>query len=410
MKTSNDLGMVSVREARRRAAQRYEKDYRIWAANLFSELIGQGDLRDVVYAISLHPPTEKQVLGNYEAAQNWANSWRSSSLGNMAEWTTKNWSRVGSQEIPVRLILETPENIACCAGLAAHWKLVVERVYHLADRWKNHWVFSCEQTDYGALPAAIRSTMGRCRELDSADWQTLLLVLDWLVDNQNKTCYIRQLPIRGIDTKWIESHEGIVKPLYKAMSGCDPQFARPPKQFRIRVLDKDISLGGLTDFALSAEQLNGYPSRPEVVLVCENLVNVLSLPPMLGVMAIHGGGYAVGELGAVSWLSSVPILYWGDLDSNGFAILNQLRSHFPHATSTMMDIATLERYGDLCGDEPKPTKAFLSHLAVSEQETLARLLIGDQRRGFSVLRLEQERIEWEWACRRIEDALNVFRV
>lgn len=409
MRTGGEPGMVSVGEAKRKAARRYEKDYRIWAASLFSELIGQDHSCEVVYAISLHPPTEKQVLGSYEIAHNWANLWRSSSLKNMVEWSTKNWSRVGSQTIPVRLILKTPENIARCAGLVAHWKLIVERVGQLADRWNKRWTLVYSQVNYSALLAAIRSTIGRCRELDEANWQMLLLVLDWLADNQNRTCYIRQLPIRGIDTKWIESHEGIVKPLYKAMSSCDPQFARPSKQFRMRVLDKNLSFGGLTDFAVSAEQLNGYPSCPEIVLVCENLVNVLSLPPMLGVMAIHGGGYAVGELGAVSWLSSVPILYWGDLDSNGFAILNQLRSHFPHVVSTMMDDTTLERYGDLCGDEPKPTKAFLSHLTHFEQETLAQLLLGDQGRGIGALRLEQERIEWEWACGQIEEALKMLR-
>lgn len=132
------------------------------------------------------------------------------------------------------------------------------------------------------------------------------------------------------------------------------------------------------------------------------MVNVLALPPLPGVIAIHGGGFAVGELASVPWLSHVPLLYWGDLDSNGFAILNQLRSHHGHVTSLMMDAPTLDRYRDLCVEEPTPSKATCSHLTPSEQEALALVLAGDESCNLRTLRLEQERIEWAWACEQIK--------
>ncbi len=36
-------------------------------------------------------------------------------------------------------------------------------------------------------------------------------------------------------------------------------------------------------------------------------------------------------LAEASWLKERDLFYWGDIDTHGFAILDQLRGHFPHA-------------------------------------------------------------------------------
>lgn len=210
------------------------------------------------------------------------------------------------------------------------------------------------------------------------------------------------VPIRGIDTKWMERHRAVVNPLYRAMAGQDPSFCKQSAQFRMRALDTRLALGGLTEVSVSAAQLDRCTHRPDVVILCENLVNVLAMPSIEGAFAIHGGGYAVNEFRGVSWFATTPILYWGDLDSNGFAILNQLRCYFDHVNSVMMDEETLDRYYDLCVEEPKPNAGMLSYLEDIEQTTLSRLLAGDADQGFGALRLEQERIEWSWACNQLQ--------
>ena len=35
----------------------------------------------------------------------------------------------------------------------------------------------------------------------------------------------------------------------------------------------------------------------------------------------------------LSWLKQKPMYYWGDIDTHGFAILDQLRSKFLHVQS-----------------------------------------------------------------------------
>jgi len=42
--------------------------------------------------------------------------------------------------------------------------------------------------------------------LDS-DIQKLIAVLSWLQANPDRQLYIRQLPIKGVDTKWLGNHK-----------------------------------------------------------------------------------------------------------------------------------------------------------------------------------------------------------
>ena len=49
--------------------------------------------------------------------------------------------------------------------------------------------------------------------------------------------------------------------------------------------------------------------------------------------------------------ASLDLVYWGDLDTHGFAILNRLRECFPHARSMLMDRATLLAHPGPMGDQ-----------------------------------------------------------
>ncbi|MGB0768095.1 MAG: Wadjet anti-phage system protein JetD domain-containing protein, partial [Phycisphaeraceae bacterium] len=74
-----------------------------------------------------------------------------------------------------------------------------------------------------------------------------------------------------------------------------------------------------------------------------------------------------------------------------FRILNQLRGHFPHTRSMLMDESTLRDHLSLCVEEPIATR-YTDKLDALDAEELAvyRLLLEDHL-GES-LRLEQERI------------------
>ena len=184
---------------------------------------------------------------------------------------------------------------------------------------------------------------------------------------------------------------------------------RDQQLFRCKACCEPLRLAGCDEFALSASQLQQLTVRPPVLLICENLVSVLSLPRLEGVLAIHGGGFAVNDLSCVGWICATPLLYWGDLDSNGFAILDTLRSFAPHARSVMMDTATLQQHLDLCAEEPTPAKRELTRLTGEEHRALDLLAAVDDAHPVRNRRLEQERIEWQWACDKLAEALRSVR-
>jgi len=104
-------------------------------------------------------------------------------------------------------------------------------------------------------------------------------------------------------------------------------------------------------------------------------------------------------LAQADWLAHCQVYYWGDIDTHGFAILDQLRAHVPHARSLLMDRATLLAFEDQWGIEETQTRRDLLRLDAGS-------LYDDLRdnRIRPTLRLEQERIAFGW----VEDALSVI--
>ena len=92
-------------------------------------------------------------------------------------------------------------------------------------------------------------------------------------------------------------------------------------------------------------------------------------------------------------LQELPIHYWGDIDTHGFAMLDQVRSYFPQTQSLLMDRATLLAHEILWGCEARPTRAVLPHLNVEESALYEDLRLD---RIAPSLRLEQERIGYDY--------------
>jgi hypothetical protein len=156
----------------------------------------------------------------------------------------------------------------------------------------------------------------------------------------------------------------------------------------VRFLDPKIQSGAgypCEELSLPLRELDRLSCPIKLALIVENKVNLLTLPPVNGAIALGGLGNGVTLLRDIHWLQSTPILYWGDIDVEGFAILSSLRSCFPHARSYLMDCATLDRHERLavCGTGRQPESP--AHL--TEWEHIAFLHCRKRN-----VRLEQERI------------------
>jgi hypothetical protein len=118
-------------------------------------------------------------------------------------------------------------------------------------------------------------------------------------------------------------------------------------------------------------------------------------------MVIFGAGYGWDALARSHWLKNCSIHYWGDIDTHGFGILDQLRGYFPQANSLLMDRATLMAHQPLWGREDTPTQRELRRLHPDEASLYDDLRLD---RIAPALRLEQERIGYAW----LQAALKAF--
>ena len=251
----------------------------------------------------------------------------------------------------------------------------------------------------------------------SQSWRELLDVISWLQENPRPGIYLRQVDLPGINSKFIERHRKILSDLFDLAltsdvidnnhSGVDGFCARygfldKPNRIRFRILDSAICpLPGMEfpDLTLDSSSFSKLALNLDRVFITENEVNFLAFPSAPKSIVIFGSGYGWEALSKSEWLSTVPIHYWGDLDTHGFAILSSLRTHFNHVQSFLMDLETLEQHRAFWGTEESPSALNLPHLNHDEQRALEFLRNNTIQ---SNLRLEQEYVGYQWMLDRIQ--------
>ncbi len=237
------------------------------------------------------------------------------------------------------------------------------------------------------------------------DWYRLLDIAAWCRQHPRSGLYLRQIDLPGVHTKFIESHRGAlielldlalpIEAIDRTAAGASRFDARygfreKPARIRFRVLDpvkmQQWPGGDITMTAAAFAQLDPPVSR---VFITENEINFLAFPPVNDALIIFGAGYGFELSHYANWLARCQIHYWGDIDTHGFAILDQLRHRFAHASSILMDQETFMSFRHLWGTEPAPARRDLATLTPAEQALYDDLR--DNRYGKN-LRLEQEKI------------------
>ncbi|WP_460800802.1 Wadjet anti-phage system protein JetD domain-containing protein [Microbacterium sp. GXF6406] len=378
---------VGLAEARAKAAKVVARDSREWAA--------RADSDNAVLSIPLKPPTEAAVLADPRAASDWADAWRSADGdGVHVERVLRNWPSAGRQELPERLVLQTADVIARFAGRDVHrdWVRLRDRAATLRGRFG----------DGEEFVAMLQRRGGAISRLADTDFGLLLDVLGWLLLHPASGYRLRQVPIPGMHTKWLGAHRALVESLFASISGeQDLGLVPSPATLRVRILDPALRPGGLTDVSAPVDELAMLTFQPRAVIVCENLESVLALPDWPGVVAVHGGGYAV-PLSRLPWALAARVVYWGDLDADGFAILHRLRSHGVDAVSVLMGEDALLAYRDLWVPDPNGVATrMLPTLTAQEQAALDRIA------AEGGVRLEQERLPWPMALDALREAVEL---
>lgn len=380
-------------EVRESLRNRFERDYPGWARNR-----GSWPLR-----LALRPPTTAQRSVDPVACHAWADAWRGYAGPGVIEYSNARFP-TGTHPMPRTLVLHHPREVA-----AAHpdtqqtWLRCGHRLTTLQSTFPD---------------ARFSGIIRRITELHDRDYQRLIDTVAWIRRHPTSQMLLRQLPIEGIDTKWLAKHAHLVLALlgHDNDASADAYFTvtpsrlwrlhdrlglrLPPELVQVTVLDPALRapIAGMRHLAASISDLNSWPHHPDTVLILENKETAYAITDDLpGVVVLHGHGFNVAHYSQIHWVHTAgKVLYWGDIDAPGLQFLNDLRSHGITANAILMDPDTLDRFRHLAIDGAGPQRKTLPHLTNTEQE-LYRNLIDYAATHDTGLLLEQERIPWKHA-------------
>ncbi len=374
-------------------------------ADVRSEVLRRWDrgrlLADVAQPSDLFPlrvvlkrPTSAELGTRFDEVRAWVTGLQSIAQGRL-ESRQVNHRQLGANSAPTAMWFDTIDAAAATIGKTRdlqRFRALVELVQ-----------IKCPQL----VPLLAKRPLEALAEVE--EWPRLLEVAEWLVLHPRPNVYLRQVDVPGVHTKFIERYQrtlaamlDIVLPetaIDATVSQADfvrrYGFRRRPRLVHFRYLDHSLGLTA-TDhdrqYALTAPDF-GRIASPQRVFITENEINFLALPDAPGSMVIFGAGSGFEHFAEVPWLAGVPVHYWGDIDTHGMAILDQLRAFVPHAASMMMDRQTLIAHSDFWGTEDKPTRRDLIRLTEAERSVYDDLR--DNRLRLN-LRLEQERVRFGW--------------
>ena len=343
--------------------------------------------------VPLKGPTSSELSERFSEVRQWIGKLAGSENHYRIEWRQVNHRIIGSNEIPAEIWIDTLDDALALIHKESEAELFSD-LLALTD-----------QQQPELLPWLSKRPL-RALEL-FAEWPRFLSLIAWLQQHPRPGIYLRQIDLPGIHTKWIEGLRGVLIELFDLAldhEQIDSRFTGvagfcrrygfldKPSAVRFRLLDPSIPVLPVEsdqDLTVTADVFARLDLPVRTVFMTENEINFLAFPAIPGALVIFGAGYGFDAIKDARWLHDRAFYYWGDLDTHGFAILNQLRGLFPHVQSFLMDEQTLLAHRSLWGREDRPETRPLTRLTDEENNVYDQLrqnLRGEQ------VRLEQERI------------------
>lgn len=390
-------------ELRAQLMRRWDK------GELLAEIVAPGDLFPL--RLSLRGPTSSDLSERFDEVRTWAAGLQQSPGCRLVMREVRH-RVIGQNSLPGEAWVDTPDDALRLVGKARDAR-AFQALLAITLRQQPtllHWL---QRQPLRALALA---------EL----WSQLLDVVAWLQAHPRPDIYLRQVDLPGVHSKFIESQRGVLSELLDltlpadaidTMASGAAQFARrygfrdKPLRVRLRFLDPEHSAwvsGADADYTISQQAFARLAPDVRHVFITENEINFLAFPPAAGSLVVFGAGYGFEAIARAAWLQQCGLHYWGDIDTHGFAILDQLRAQFPHAQSFLMDHDTLLVHQAQWTLEPQPTQRDLPRLNEAERRVYDDLRW--RRLRDEPLRLEQERINFGCVERAVMTAVMAVAV
>ncbi|MBK8092224.1 MAG: hypothetical protein IPK32_09680 [Verrucomicrobiaceae bacterium] len=305
--------------------------------------------------------------------------------GYSVEWVERASRSHGRNAFPQRVIVESEADFLWLNGKREDFARFSKAVLTL-------------RAEFPELTRWIASHTAKLTELaDSAEG--LVSVMKYFKAHPKPGMFARELPL-PVPTKFMEWNQTVLREMLDlvldptSIDASEMQFERryglrcvQPHLF-IRLLDHRLmsELGlPFDELSLPIDTLATLPASDLRVFIVENKVNALTLPMMSRSIVLGGLGDGVVLFRRLPWLPDCDVIYWGDLDAEGFEALSSIRSHAPEAKTMFMDVQTLKVWSILGSEgtgkrSPKPL-----HLSPDEADAYRECCESN-------LRIEQERL------------------
>jgi len=252
----------------------------------------------------------------------------------------------------------------------------------------------------------------------------LLAICHFFTKKPRPNIYIRELSIKGVDTKFIQQYKSSVDAFLSTVldENCfDHQITKLSNNgfekkyglkyelplVRFRILDETLYINELNDITITNEAFENLELPCQNIFIVENKITMLSFMRLANSIVIFGNGYGVSMVKNAKWMATKNIYYWGDIDLDGFAILSQARGYFSQIKSLFMDEETIEIFKDLAVSKKEQQRKNLQHLNREEQLIYERLSTDFYKEDF---RLEQERIPFEHITQILPSATKILPI
>ena len=374
--------MITPQEIRKKAERKYVSFLQsLIEQKNFEKLVIRGDKK---YTKSSLTEFEKEIQSITSQSK------AKKGFGYTLEFQQVKTKYLGVQDLPTSIYFDSKNDFLKFLGKEEEVELFVESIREIRKTFP--------QLEEWIIKNATKVIQNQ------TEWKSILKVCQYFKQNPKPNLYIRELPIR-VHTKFLERNQSVIKELLDVLISehintdeklferrFNLKYAEP--QIRFKVLDKEISqkfFSGIDDLAIPVSQFEILNLPVEKIIVLENKTSfytALTLPKINKSIALFGSGFSVYNLKNVQWFKNKELLYWGDIDAQGFEILSQFRGYFPHTKSVLMDKQTFDKFFE--NDKGTPTNILTKlNLTYNEQELYDTLKKNNWR-------LEQEKIPFDY--------------
>ncbi|WP_430867430.1 Wadjet anti-phage system protein JetD domain-containing protein [Demequina aurantiaca] len=365
------------------------------------EIAGQDLSQPLPWSFTVGKPTADDLDRSLGKVREWALGIET--FAEKYELTVQRAPRRSSlglkQTVPSRLVIDSFESAARVAGLMS--ELIRDR-----DRMAKLRMVAVPSVKTSDIAGAIH----RIRTWSEQDLSILVAAVSWFEANPAAGMTAREVPVPGMNSKWLSLSRQKEIAVLLGLQELGLTAGRPQRA-NFRYLDTDhLAAGGRQFDVAAAGDVNKPAYLPQTVVICENVDSAQQLPSMPEAIVFEGDGYAGAVLiSQLEWVQQAPaLLYWGDMDVDGLAIVNMYRARGLAIQTLLMDLdayntyvdrgVSVDRRGAPLRVQATPT---LPHLTAGEAALLEHLCEPGHSQP---RRIEQEQLPRQVAVELIADA------